>query len=92
MNFRLLTLKDIILTKFLTTKDYRRKSLNRYINRSKHETDYMNLNAESYDNYITAKNISRYQKRKLESESKEQEKQVRIKLYNIQINEMRELI
>ena len=73
-------------------KDYRRKSLSRYINESKHEIDCINLNTKSCDNYITAKNISRYQKRKLESESKEQEKRARVELYNRWINEMQELI
>ena len=41
----------------------------------------MNLNTKSCDNYITTKNISRNQKRKLEFELKEQEKQARIKSY-----------
>ena len=55
-------------------KNYRWKSLNRYINESKYETNYINLNTKSCDNYIITKNISRYQKWKLESKSKEQEK------------------
>ena len=71
MNFRLLISKDIILTKFLIIKDYRRNSLNRYKDESKYEIDYINLNAKSYDNYITTKNMSRDQKRKLEFELKE---------------------
>ena len=92
MNFRLLISKDIILTKFLIIKDYRRNSLNRYKDESKYEIDYINLNAKSYDNYITTKNISRYQKKKLEFELKEEKKRVRIKLYKRWINEVRESI
>ena len=71
MNFRLLTSKNAILTKFLTIKDYQRNSLNRYENESEYETNYINLNAKSCDNYMTTKNISRYQKKKLEFELKE---------------------
>ena len=74
-------LENIILTKFLIIKDYRWNSLNRYENESKYETKYMNLNMKSCDNYITTKNISRDQKRKLEFELKKQEKWARIKLY-----------
>ena len=71
MNFQLLILEDIALIKFLTTKDCRWKSLNRYEDKSKHEIEYINLNAKSCDNYITTKNISWDQKRKLEFELKE---------------------
>ena len=70
MNFRLLTSEDIALTKFLTTEDYQRKSLNQYKNKSKYETKYINLNMKPYDNYMTTKNISRNQKRKIEFELK----------------------
>ena len=76
-----MTSKDTTLTEFLTTKNYRWKSLNRYEDESKHEIEYINLNIESYDNYMTTKNISRDQKKKLEFELKEQEKRARIKSY-----------
>ena len=74
MNFRLLISEDIALIEFFMTEDYQRKSLNRYEDESKHEIEYINLNAKSCDNYMTAKNMSRDQKRKLEFELKEQEK------------------
>ena len=63
------------------TKNCRWKLLNWYKNESKHEIEYINLNAKSCDNYITTKNISRNQKKKLEFELKEQEKRARIKSY-----------
>ena len=63
--------KDITLIEFLTTKNCQWKSLNRYEDESKHEIEYINLNAKSYNNYITTKNISRDQKKKLEFELKE---------------------
>ena len=81
MNFRLLTSEDAALIEFLMTKDCRRKSLNRYEDEPKHETEYMSLNVKSCDNCMTAKNMSRDQKRKLEFELKEQEKRARIKSY-----------
>ena len=74
MNFQLLILENAILMKFLIIKDYQWKSLSWYENKSKYEIKYINLNTKSCDNYITTKNISRNQKRKLEFELKKQEK------------------
>jgi len=91
-NFRLLTPEDAALTEFITIKDCRRKPLSRYIDGPEHETDCMSLNAEPCDNCITAKNMSRCQKRKLESESEEQEKRARVESYNRRTNEVRESI
>ena len=73
--------KDITLIEFLTTKNCQWKSLNRYEDELKHETECINLNTKPCDNCMTAKNMSRDQKRKLEFELKEQEKWVRIKSY-----------
>ena len=60
----------MILTKFIIIKDYQWKLLNQYINKSKYEINYINLNIKLYNNYIIIKNISKYQKWKLKSESK----------------------
>ena len=71
MNFRLLILENIILTKFLIIKNCWWKLLNWYKDELKYEINYMSLNMKSCDNYMIIKNILKNQKRKLEFELKE---------------------
>ena len=92
MDFRLLTPEDAALTEFLTTKGCRRNPLSRYEDGPEHETDCVNLNAESCDNCMAAENMSRCQKRKLEFELEEGKKRARIKSYERRTDEVRESI
>jgi len=82
LNLRLLTPENAALMEFITTNDCRQTILNRYQDGQEHEADCVSLEAEPCDNCISAKNISKCQKRKLEFELEEFEKRGRFERYN----------
>jgi superfamily II DNA helicase RecQ len=90
LNLRLLTPENAALTEFITTDDCRRKILSRYFDGQEHEMDCVSVEGEACDNCIKAKNISKYQKRKLEFELEEVEKRGRFERYNRRTRQVEE--